>query len=229
LQPPLRPSAPIAADVLLIGDPARAMQVAQELIEGPKMSNHAHGLWGYGGRTADGRDLTIQSVGIGGPSAALVLSQLAGLGVRRAVLLGTCRAISSRLSLGDVFAVGEAIGADGVSGELSDDAALLPDRKLGATLAGTAEAAGLRSASVASTDLIGELDGRPAEDWERRGAEALEMTAAALFAAGPKCGVAMAALMAVADVRDEAISDEALLEASVRMGKVALAAFSSSA
>jgi hypothetical protein len=55
------------------------------------------------------------------------------------------------------------------------------------------------------------------------------MTAAALFAAGPKCGVAMAALMAVADVRDEAISDEALLEASVRMGKVALAAFSSSA
>jgi uridine phosphorylase len=98
LQPPLRPSAPIAADVLLIGDPARAMQVAQELIEGPKMSNHAHGLWGYGGRTADGRDLTIQSVGIGGPSAALVLSQLAGLGVRRAVLLGTCRAISSRRS-----------------------------------------------------------------------------------------------------------------------------------
>jgi purine-nucleoside phosphorylase len=224
----LRPSAPIASDVLLTGDPARAMQIAQELIAEPKMSNHAHGLWGYGGKTEDGSDLTIQSVGIGGPSAALVLSQLAGLEVRRAILLGTCRAISSELSLGDVFVVGEALGADGVSGELSDEAALRPDLKLGATLAGTAEAAGLGSISVASTDLIGELDGRPAEDWERRGAEALEMTAAALFAAGASCGVAVAALMAVTDARDEEISDEALLEASTRMGQVALAAFSSS-
>lgn len=204
------------------------MQLAQELITEPKMSNHAHGLWGYGGRTAEGRELTIQSVGIGGPSAALVLSQLAGLGVRRAVLLGTCRAISPRLALGDVFVVDEAIGADGVSGELSDEAALVPDPKLGATLAGTSEAAGLGSVSVASTDLIGELDGRPAEDWERRGAQALEMTAAALFAAGPRCGVAVAALMAVSDSGEETISDEALLEASIRIGQVALTAFSSS-
>ena len=204
------------------------MQLAQELIEEPKMSNHAHGLWGYGGRTEGGRDLTIQSIGIGGPCAALVLSQLAGLGVRRAILIGTCRAISSQLSLGDVFVVGEAIGADGVSGELSDEAALTPDPKLGATLAGTAEAAGLASRSVASSDLIGELDERPADDWERRGAEALEMTAAALFAAGAKRAVAVAALMTVADAGEEAISDEALLAASVRASRVALAAFSSS-
>jgi uridine phosphorylase len=228
LQTPLRPSAPIASDVLLVGDPARGMQVAQELIVEPKMSNHAHGLWGYGGQTEDGSELTIQSVGIGGPSAALVLAQLAGLGVRRAVLLGTCQAISSKLELGEVRVVSEAIGADGVSGELSDEAALAPDPQLGATLAGTAEAAGLASISVASTDLIGELDPRPASDWERRGAEALEMTTAALFAAGPRCGVAVAALMAVADAGEDSIADDALLEASTRMGRVALAAFSSS-
>jgi purine-nucleoside phosphorylase len=143
-------------------------------------------------------------------------------------LIGTCRAISSQLSLGDVFVVDEAIGADGVSGELSDEAALTPDPKLGATLAGTAEAAGLASRSVASSDLIGELDERPADDWERRGTEALEMTAAALFAAGAKRAVAVAALMTVADAGEEAISDEALLAASVRASRVALAAFSSS-
>ena len=114
----------------------------------------------------------------------MVLAELAGLGVRRAVLLGTCRAISSELALGDVLVVREAIGADGVSGELSDDAALTPEPMLGAALEGAAEAAGLRGASIATTDLLGELDGRPASDWERRGAEALEMTAAALFATG---------------------------------------------
>ncbi len=225
---PLRPSAPIAADVLLVGDPARAMRLAQELIVEPKMSNHAHGLWGYGGVTDGGRDLTIQSLGIGGPSAAMVLAQLAGLGVRRAVLLGTCLALASGLALGDLLVVREAIGADGVSGELSDDAALTPEPLLGAALEGAAEAAGLRGASVATTDLLGELDGRPVSDWERRGAAALEMVAAGLFAAGRRCGVAVAALMAVSDVGSEEIEDEALLEASIKMGRVALTALSSS-
>ncbi len=70
------------------------------------MSNHARGLWGYSGRTPAGTALTIQSTGMGGPSAALVLGDLAELGVRRAVRVGTCvgfeygaRAGRDRLSL----------------------------------------------------------------------------------------------------------------------------------
>ena len=45
----LRPTAPIAADAILVGDPGRALLLAQELLEEPKMSNHARGLWGYTG------------------------------------------------------------------------------------------------------------------------------------------------------------------------------------
>ena len=47
--------------------------LAQELLETPKMSNHARGLWGYSGQTPAGAQLTIQATGMGGPSAALVL------------------------------------------------------------------------------------------------------------------------------------------------------------
>jgi purine-nucleoside phosphorylase len=226
---PLRPSAPIAADALLPGDPARALHLAQELLVKPKMSNHAHGLWGYGGQTEDGQELTIQSIGIGGPSAAMVLAQLGALGVRRAVQLGTCRAIAPDLALGDVVVVREAISADGVSRELSGEAALAPDPTLGAAIEKVAEDAGLRSVSVASSDLLGELDGRPAEEWAQRGAEALEMATAPLIAAGRRCGIAVAALLAISDVNGEAIEDEALNEASTRMGRLALAALSSSA
>ena len=50
----LRPTAPIAADAVLVGDPGRALMLAQALLEQPKMSNHARGLWGYSGRTPDG-------------------------------------------------------------------------------------------------------------------------------------------------------------------------------
>lgn len=190
----------------------------------PKMSNHAHGLWGYVGETEDGRELTIQSLGIGGPSSAMVLAALAELGVRRAIQVGTCRAIDPGLELGDVLVVREAIGADGVSRGLSGDAALAPDPELGAALARAAEAEGLAAVSVASTDLLGALDGRPAEDWRRRGAVALEMAAAALFASGPRCGVAVASLLTVGDAGGEAIGDEELQRASARMGRIALAA-----
>ena len=48
----LRPTAPFAADAILVGDPGRALLLAQELLEEPKMSNHARGLWGYSGPDA---------------------------------------------------------------------------------------------------------------------------------------------------------------------------------
>lgn len=225
---PLRPSAPIAAEALLPGDPARALFLAQELLVKPKMSNHAHGLWGYWGETAGGRELTVQSLGIGGPSAAMVLAQLAKLGVRRAVQVGTCRALDPGLELGDLLMVTEAVGSDGVSRKLSGEPALRPDPALGAALSLAAEADGVGGITVASTDLLGELDGRPVQEWEQRGAAALEMVTAPLLATAARCGVAVAALLAVSDTGAAAIEDEPLQQASLRMGRLALAALSSS-
>ena len=66
------------------------------------MANHARGLWGYSGTTAAGRGLTVQATGMGGPSAALVLSDLAELGVERAVRVGTCAAIDPEFRPGDL-------------------------------------------------------------------------------------------------------------------------------
>src|SRR5215217_3915940 len=125
----LRPTAPIAADAILVGDPGRALLLAQELLESPKMSNHARGLWGYSGLTAAGNELTIQSTGTGGPSAALVLADLAELGVRRAVRVGSCLAAGpagarSTSSSSQALAVGGSASAFGVApgGSVAPDA-----------------------------------------------------------------------------------------------------------
>src|SRR4051794_35507423 len=64
----LRPTSEIHPDAILVGDPGRAMALAQVLTEQPRMANHARGLWGYSGTTADGRGLSVQSTGMGGPS-----------------------------------------------------------------------------------------------------------------------------------------------------------------
>src|SRR3954466_14009226 len=64
------PTAPLAHRALLPGDPGRALALAQALCDAPaKMFNHNRGLWGYTGTALDGAPLTIQSTGIGGPSA----------------------------------------------------------------------------------------------------------------------------------------------------------------
>src|SRR5206468_9102696 len=95
-----------ADDVLLPGDPGRALALAQQLLTEPRMSNHARGLWGYTGETPGGHPLSIQATGMGGPSAAIVLHELAELGVRRAIRVGTCGAIDPALGHGALVVVG---------------------------------------------------------------------------------------------------------------------------
>ena len=112
----LRPTAELAERVLLPDDPGRALALAQTLIAAPRMFNHHRGLWGYTGLAlADDRPLTIQATGMGGPSAAIVLTELIALGARRAIRVGTCRALSPELRLGDLVVASEAICRDGAS------------------------------------------------------------------------------------------------------------------
>lgn len=92
--------------MLAPGDPARALRLASALLDKPLMLNHARGLWGYSGTTEDGVPLTIQSTGLGGPSAAAVVDDLALLGARRIIRVGSCR--SDSLPDGAIVGVGVA-------------------------------------------------------------------------------------------------------------------------
>jgi uridine phosphorylase len=216
----LRPSADIYPEALLPGDPGRAMALAQELLGRPKMSNHARGLWGYCGETAKGHRLTIQSTGIGGPSAAAVLGELAELGVRRAVRVGTCEAIVPELAPGELIAVREVVGSDGVSRELGAESPLAPDRELGAAVEAAAAGVGGRPGTVTNSDLPGGLGAAPRPP----GVVAVDSATAALLALGPRVGVAVASLLVVGETAQGRIDDEALAAASLRAGRAAVAA-----
>src|SRR5690242_1702445 len=111
----LHPTAVLADRVLLPGDPGRALALAQQLLAEPKMFNHNRGLWGYSGAAADGAPLTIQSTGMGGPSAAIVISELAEMGARSLLRVGTCGALDDTLELGQLVIVTAAIADDGTS------------------------------------------------------------------------------------------------------------------
>lgn len=221
----LRPTAPLGERVLLPGDPGRALALAQALLSEPRMFNHHRGLWGYTGIAPDGEPLTIQATGMGGPSAAIVLTELIALGARRAVRVGTCGALAADLTLGDLLVASDAIAADGTSRALGAGERVSADPAL--TQALLAAAPGARSATVASVDLFYEK-GVPAHHPE---AIAVEMEAAALFAVGGGAAVPVACMLAVSDTfaadgSRRRIDDEALLAAAERMGAAAIAALS---
>jgi uridine phosphorylase len=221
----LKPSIPVAPDALLPGDPVRAMALAQLLLEKPLMSNHSRGLWGYSGETPEGRPLTVQSTGMGSPSAAIVLEELAELGVRRVIRVGTCGALDGSLELGELLRVEAALPEDGVSRALGAEGPQRPDPGL---LERLQRAGPGRAATIATADLFYERSEAPRRSWIEAGAEAIEMEACALFALGPRVDVAVACLLVVTDVfpggERRRIEPEEL-EASVeRMGRTAAAA-----
>src|SRR3977135_4411121 len=192
----LRPTAPLAERVLLPGDPGRALALAQALLEEPLMFNHHRGLWGYTGAAPDGEPLTIQATGMGGPSAAIVLSELIAMGARRAIRVGSCGALASGIGLGDLIIAREAISADGTSRALGAGERVPADPQL--TEALIREAPGARSGPVVSVDLFYDDGRRPvAPD-----ALAIEMEAAALLALGESAGIQVACVLAVSDTFD---------------------------
>lgn len=194
----LAPTAEIAPRALLPGDPGRALALAQALLDTPRMSNHARGLWGYTGTAADGEPLTVQSTGIGGASAAAVLEDLAGLGLRTAVRVGTCRADGAVPALGTVLVVGRALAEDGVGGA-GGRAEALPHPELAG------------EAVVVSRDRLGPGPAGAAPVADR--------TTAALLAVGAELGLRCGAVLAVThDASGARLDAEALLAAEHALG-----------
>jgi uridine phosphorylase len=218
----LNPATDVAERVLLPGDPQRALAVSQALLDAPKMMNARRGLWGYTGTAPDGGLVTVQSTGMGGPSAAIVVEELIGLGARVLLRIGTCGALTGELRLGELVVARDAIAADGTSRALGAGDRVEPDAELTARLAASA-----RPVTVVSTDVFYEERPGIEGEWTAAGAEAVEMECATLFALARRRKVRAAALLAVSDVvrGDRERLEQADVEAvGVELGRAALAA-----
>jgi uridine phosphorylase len=227
----LNPTAPLASRVLLPGDPGRALLLAQELLAEPRMFNHNRGLWGYSGEAADGEPLTIQSTGMGGPSAAIVIAELVELGARLLVRVGTCGALDGTLELGELLVATAALAADGTSRALGAGDQVQSDFGL-ATALRRSDHHGLSGGLVVSTDLF--YDGREGEEreWAAAGARAVEMETATLFALAERRGFRAGSVLIVSDTllpQRRRIDPDRLQDAERRLGRVAVAALTADA
>jgi uridine phosphorylase len=216
----LKPHEPVAERVLLPGDPGRALRLATQLIDGPRMLNHHRGLWGYSGLASDGRPLTIQSTGLGGPSAAAVVAALIELGARRLVRVGTAAALGTT-PLGALVVADAALAADGASRALGAADSVAADDVLTAALAAAAAPGTATRGLVASADVH---DPVLAAAWAEAGALACDLTTAAVLAAARRHGAAAAAVLGITRARGERLADERLEPLEAALGAAALAA-----
>lgn len=188
------------------------------------MSNHARGLWGYSGQTPRGDALTIQATGIGGPSAALVLGDLAELGVRRAVRVGTCMALHGASQLGALLLVGEAIaeGGSAVALGVAAGETVLPDPDLTSRLAEELGQGG-------TPTVVASYDAHPGEQTPPSAASAADMQTAPLLARAQALRIEAAAVLIVAEKQGdgEQLDKSALELAEKRVGRAASVILSS--
>jgi uridine phosphorylase len=235
----LRPAAELSERVLLPGDPHRALAMAQTLMESPRMFNHHLGLWGYTGEARDGRPLTVQSTGIGGPSAAIVVEELLDLGARTLVRTGTCGSLRPELRLGDVLVATAVLVHDGASAALGATGRVAPDGRLtGALLEAAGRLGEARAGAVVSTDLFYDDRAGMARRWVADGAAAVEMEAGAVLRVAERRGAAAGCVLAVTDLLPAGepgdgragrmrIAPEGVAAAGVRLAEVALDALGS--
>lgn len=211
---------PTAAAAILCGDPARALAIAQRVLVEPRMSNHHRGLWGYHGVTAAGEELSVQATGIGGPSAALVLSLLAERGLRCAVRVGSGRCHSAEPALGSRLAITSVLARDGASAAYGAEpgARLAPDPALtDALLAGCDGAAELVSYDRPTS---GEDAGGEVETTETR---LFDLQSAALLAAAAEAGVRLGITLVLSRGPAGPLADESHEAAALWLADLAAA------
>jgi uridine phosphorylase len=200
----LHPTAELAERALLPDDPGQALALTRVLFgETPRMFNHHRGLWGYTGIALDGAPLTVQSTGIGGPSAAIVVAELHRLGLRRAVRIGRAWALDGGLRAGELVAATAVVACDGTSRALGAGERIEPDAVLTAALEGD------RRGLLASSD-VERVD-------DRSGALAFDLESAAVLAAAARAGMPAACLVAI----EGAVDPD---DVAVRLGRGALPA-----
>ena len=101
--------------VILPGDPKRCAKIARYFDDPVLIADNREYITYTG--TVDGVKVSVTSTGIGGPSAAIALEELANCGADTFIRVGTCGGMQEEVLSGDLVIASGAIRRDGTSRE----------------------------------------------------------------------------------------------------------------
>ena len=224
---------------LLPGDPGRCEKIAR-YFDAPALVAANREFTTYTG-TLLGERVSVVSTGIGGPSAAIAMEELAYLGADTFVRVGTCGGIRLDVKSGDLVVATGAVRMEGTSREYAPiEFPAVADFGITAALAEAARAMG-KTCHTGVVQCKDSFYGQhsPArmpvsyellnkwEAWKRLGVKASEMESAALFVVAAALGVRCGSCFHVVwnQEREAAGMDQKMSEdtsAAVRVGVEAL-------
>jgi uridine phosphorylase len=183
---------------LVPGDPGRVDRIAamcdgHELVAENREYRVVNATYG-------GRELTLCSTGIGCPSAAIAVEELAEVGVETFVRVGTTGALQEGIEIGDMVVATGAAKDEGTTRRYeSDTYPAVPDYEVLSALVGSAEAndEDVHVGAIASDDAFYAETDEYVEDWEAAGLLSVEMEAAAVFTLARRKGLRAGAICTV--------------------------------
>ncbi|ELZ34562.1 uridine phosphorylase [Halogeometricum pallidum JCM 14848] len=131
----------VADSVLLPGNPERVDKVTALWDDAEEKAYHREYRTATG--TYEGTSISVTSTGIGGPSAAIALEELARVGADTLVRVGSCGAIQPEMEVGDLVITSGAVRQEGTSKEyVREDYPAVADHEVVSALVAAAERLG---------------------------------------------------------------------------------------
>lgn len=216
--------------VLVPGDPNRARQIAETFFApGFRCVNEERGMLGFTG-TFEGHPISVQAVGMGGPSAAIYYTELFKLGARRLVRVGTAGGLGASVRMGDTIVAVSATPDDPTSALLTSGEAHAPTATYSlvahAVELARGQGARVHVGAIVTSALF--YDPRPGmtQRWRERGHLGVDMEVAVLYTMAAIHQREAVALLTVSDLMDddgtsERIGDEQLKSGVEQMVRIA--------
>ncbi len=183
---------------LLPGDPGRVDRIAGHCDEHVTVAENRE--YKVVNARHEGRDLTVCSTGIGSPSAAIAVEELAAVGVGTFVRVGTTGALQSGIEIGDMVVATGAAKDEGTTKRYEDVAVpAVPDHGTLSALVDAAEArdAPVHVGPIATDDAFYAETGSHVDAWNDAGLLCVEMEAAAIFTLARRKGLRAGAICTV--------------------------------
>jgi len=195
---------------LLPGDPGRVDRIAGHCDDSEVVAQNRE--YKLVNATYEGQALTIFSTGIGSPSAAIAVEELAAVGVETFLRVGTTGALQSGIEIGDMVVATGAAKDEGTTERYEDTAVpAVPSYDALTALVEAAEAreeeradgAGGNAGSRVHVGPVATDDAFYAETdeyvaaWEAAGLQCVEMEAAAIFSLARRKGLSAGAICTV--------------------------------
>ena len=155
----------VAESVLLPGNPERVPKITAHWDNSEEVARHREYVTETG--TYDGTPVSVTSTGIGSPSAAIAVEELARAGAETFIRVGSCGALQPEMSVGDLIISTGAVRQEGTSDEyVREDYPATADHEVVSALIAAADRLGhtYHTGVTMSADSFYAGQGRPGFD-----------------------------------------------------------------